>query len=329
MTAAALARRQHRGPQATRRRRRRRAAPSRDARARPGSRTASSRSSTAAPRPARRSSARRSTASRSPARPRSGARSRGELPEGPYPAAGARGDGRQERRRSSRRERRPRSRRRGHRQSRLRALGPEVQRLLARDRGGRGPRRARRAARGAHRATCRVGDPADPRRPIGPVVERAGVERFERPVEAARRDGRVVAGGERPTRRRLLRRADRRRRPAARAIRSTRDELFLPFVTVDARAGSSTPRSRRPTPSRTGSRRASSREDEAELDRFLDEIEAGVVYVNRRAGATTGAWPGTQSFCGWKSSGSTGKGGLGPYYVPQFMREQSRTIVAQ
>ena len=55
--------------------------------------------------------------------------------------------------------------------------------------------------------------------------------------------------------------------------------------------------------------------DHAELDRFLDEIQAGVVYVNRRAGATTGAWPGTQSFCGWKSSGSTGKGGLGPYYL--------------
>lgn len=50
-------------------------------------------------------------------------------------------------------------------------------------------------------------------------------------------------------------------------------------------------------------------------------------YVNRRASATTGAWPGTQTFCGWKSSGSTGKGGLGPYYLAQFMREQSRTVV--
>jgi 1-pyrroline-5-carboxylate dehydrogenase len=67
--------------------------------------------------------------------------------------------------------------------------------------------------------------------------------------------------------------------------------------------------------------------EEAELDRFLDGIESGVVYVNRRAGATTGAWPGIQSFCGWKSSGLTGKGGLGPYYVQQFAREQSRTIV--
>jgi len=42
---------------------------------------------------------------------------------------------------------------------------------------------------------------------------------------------------------------------------------------------------------------------------------------------TTGAWPGCQSFAGWKASGSTGKGGLGPYYVQQFMREQSQTVV--
>jgi 1-pyrroline-5-carboxylate dehydrogenase len=43
--------------------------------------------------------------------------------------------------------------------------------------------------------------------------------------------------------------------------------------------------------------------------------------------ATTGAWPGCQSFTGWKASGSSGKGGLGLYYVQQFLREQSRTIV--
>src|SRR5208282_5345499 len=64
-----------------------------------------------------------------------------------------------------------------------------------------------------------------------------------------------------------------------------------------------------------------------EIARFFDEIEAGVCYANRRTGATTGAWPGVQSFCGWKGSGSTGKGGCGPYYVTQFMREQSRTIM--
>ena len=34
--------------------------------------------------------------------------------------------------------------------------------------------------------------------------------------------------------------------------------------------------------------------DEGEVEWFLDEIEAGVVYVSRRAGATTGASPGIQ-----------------------------------
>ena len=64
----------------------------------------------------------------------------------------------------------------------------------------------------------------------------------------------------------------------------------------------------------------------AEVERFFDEAEFGVLYANRRNGATTGAWPGCQPFTGWKGSGSGGKGGLGPYYVAQFMREQSRTV---
>jgi 1-pyrroline-5-carboxylate dehydrogenase len=66
-----------------------------------------------------------------------------------------------------------------------------------------------------------------------------------------------------------------------------------------------------------------------EVTRFFDEIEAGVCYVNKRSGATTGAWPGAQAFCGWKGSGSSGKGGCGPWYVQQFMREQSRTVVSE
>ncbi|PKN58172.1 MAG: 1-pyrroline-5-carboxylate dehydrogenase [Deltaproteobacteria bacterium HGW-Deltaproteobacteria-14] len=69
--------------------------------------------------------------------------------------------------------------------------------------------------------------------------------------------------------------------------------------------------------------------EEAEIARFFDEIEAGTVYVNKRTGATTGAWPGSQPFTGWKGSGGSGKGGCGPYYVAQFMREQSRTRIVR
>ena len=64
-----------------------------------------------------------------------------------------------------------------------------------------------------------------------------------------------------------------------------------------------------------------------EVFQFVQRIQAGVVYVNRAAGATTGAWPGVQPFGGWRGSGSTGRGAGGPYYLEQYMREQSRTIV--
>ena len=53
----------------------------------------------------------------------------------------------------------------------------------------------------------------------------------------------------------------------------------------------------------------------------------GVVYVNRSGGATTGAWPGYQSFGGWKGSGSTGKAAGSFYYIQQYMHEQSQTVV--
>ena len=68
-------------------------------------------------------------------------------------------------------------------------------------------------------------------------------------------------------------------------------------------------------------------EDEAEVQRFFDGIEAGTIYVNRRAGATAGAWPGINPFGGWKGSASTGAGAGGPHYLQQFMREQSRVRV--
>lgn len=66
---------------------------------------------------------------------------------------------------------------------------------------------------------------------------------------------------------------------------------------------------------------------EDEVDWFLENIEAGVVYVNRPLGATTGAWPGYQPFGGWKGSGSTGKALASFHYLPQYMREQSQTRI--
>jgi 1-pyrroline-5-carboxylate dehydrogenase len=170
-----------------------------------------------------------------------------------------------------------------------------------------------------------LGDPADRDAFLGPVVNEAGVERFESAAAAARRDGRVAAGGGRPDRPgHFVEPTVVTGMPPEHPLE--RDELFLPLVTV-SRAASLDEAIAEANAPVYGLTAGVFTEDPAEQEHFLDTIQAGVVYVNRRAGATTGAWPGTQSFCGWKSSGSTGKGGLGPYYLPQFMREQSRTIV--
>jgi 1-pyrroline-5-carboxylate dehydrogenase len=170
-----------------------------------------------------------------------------------------------------------------------------------------------------------LGDPADRDAFLGPVVNASSASRFDSAVSRARADGAIAAGGGRPG------------RPGnfveptvvtglAHGHPLERDELFLPFVTVTRVASFDEALAEANAPA-YGLTAGVFSEDQSELDRFLDEIHAGVVYLNRRAGATTGAWPGTQTFCGWKSSGSTGKGGLGPYYLAQFMREQSRTVV--
>lgn len=68
-------------------------------------------------------------------------------------------------------------------------------------------------------------------------------------------------------------------------------------------------------------------ENQDEINWFLENIEAGVLYVNRKAGATTGAWPGYQAFGGWKGSTATGKAAGSFYYLQQYMKEQSQTVI--
>jgi len=169
-----------------------------------------------------------------------------------------------------------------------------------------------------------VGDPARDDVFVGPLVDENIAARVSAAVDLARADGATVASGVTPE------------GPGhfvaptvitglPRGHRLTREELFAPVVTVTAVEGIDDAIDEANAVEYGLSAGIFSAEV-AETDRFLDEIQAGVVYVNRREGATTGAWPGLQSFCGWKASGSSGKGGLGPWYLPGFMREQSRTI---
>jgi 1-pyrroline-5-carboxylate dehydrogenase len=174
--------------------------------------------------------------------------------------------------------------------------------------------------------TLVVGDPAEREPFLGPVVNERAYLRFREATREARRDGEVVIGGGMPELDGWF------VEPTVvcglpRGHRLTRQELFLPFLAV-TRVATLEQAIGEANATDYGLTAGIFSEDRREVELFLDEVEAGVLYVNRRAGATTGAWPRTQSFCGWKSSGTTGKGGLGPHYLPQFMREQSRTVAA-
>ena len=174
-----------------------------------------------------------------------------------------------------------------------------------------------------------VGDPRRSDVFMGPVINDKALDRFTGACADALSAGSILTGGAR------LENGQFDRGPyAAPTIviglpsdhRINRDELFVPFLSLleyDDLGAAITDANR----SAFGLTAGIFTGDKHELDRFLNTIEAGVLYANRASGATTGAWPGFQTFCGWKGSGTSGKGGLGSWYVPQFMREQSHTLL--
>ncbi|MBI2892284.1 MAG: aldehyde dehydrogenase family protein [Deltaproteobacteria bacterium] len=175
---------------------------------------------------------------------------------------------------------------------------------------------------------ARIGDPLERTTFLGPVGTRGGFDDYARFSSMARESGTVRTGGAaigdgqlahgfyvRPTvvtdlpRDHLL----------------MKEELFLPIVCVQT-VGSLDEALEQANDTRFGLTAGFFSGRQEEIDAFLDRIEAGVVYVNRAAGATTGAWPGVQPFGGWKGSGSTGKNIGGLYTVQCYLREQSRTL---
>ncbi|HXI20092.1 MAG TPA: aldehyde dehydrogenase family protein, partial [Gemmatimonadales bacterium] len=163
---------------------------------------------------------------------------------------------------------------------------------------------------------------------FGPVINQRAVERWERAVAQARQEGTILLGGERLTGTPFDKGYFVAPTIAELPLGSTLflEEIFTPFLAVAAVDGLDQALAET-NKAEYGLTAGIFSAKQAEIDRFFDEVESGVCYVNKRSGATTGAWPGAQPFCGWKGSGSTGKGGCGPWYVQQFMREQSRTVI--
>lgn len=175
----------------------------------------------------------------------------------------------------------------------------------------------------------RVGLPEDPATVIGPLINERSADRYLEATAAALEAGAAVeCGGRRLTRGDLGRGSF----VAPTVITGLpadhqllQEELFVP-LTVILPVASVDEALSHANNSHYGLTAGIYSRDEQEIQEFVDRIQAGVLYVNRRQGATTGARVGVQTFGGWKDSGSTGRNAYGPYYLYGFVREQSRTF---
>ncbi|TLY09239.1 MAG: aldehyde dehydrogenase family protein [Thaumarchaeota archaeon] len=173
-----------------------------------------------------------------------------------------------------------------------------------------------------------VGNPLDPNTFVGPLANEDAYKKYQQYIRIADRDGKVLVGGSA--------RKDSELKHGfyvqptivtglPKKHRLFKEELFVPILCV-ADYDKFNDAIKLANEADYGLTAGIFSGKQEEITEFLDCIEAGVVYVNRQASATTGAMVGCQPFGGWKDSGTTGRGTGGPHYLTQFMHEQSQTI---
>lgn len=176
--------------------------------------------------------------------------------------------------------------------------------------------------------SLQVGNPLEPNTFVGPLINIDAYKNYQRYTRLASRDGKLLLGGQvnksgdlkyglyvEPTIIEGL--------PEGHKLLT--DELFLPILCLIEYA-SLEDALRSCNSSEYGLTAGIYTKKKEDVERFIQNIESGVIYVNRAQSATTGAMVGCQSFVGWKKSGTTGLGAGGPYYLTQFMQEQSQTF---
>lgn len=173
----------------------------------------------------------------------------------------------------------------------------------------------------------RVGDPTKRENWLGPVINDGAAKDYESFVGELREKGTILFGGRRLTEGDLAKGSfcAPTLAEAPDDHRLWKHEMFLPIALV--RGVASLDEAMRLANDVAYGLTAGFYGSKKEAEWFFAHIQAGVCYANRPQGATTGAWPGHQPFGGWKGSGSSGKSAGSLYYVQQFMREQSRTLV--
>lgn len=169
-----------------------------------------------------------------------------------------------------------------------------------------------------------IADPSNPDAFACAVVNKEALDNFNKIIDEAITSGFEVIGGNRVSDKGyFVQPAVVSGLPANHELVTT--EHFLPFLTISkVQSFKEAMQEANNTP--MGLTAGIFTEDLEEAQTFLDEMEAGCINVNVKGHATTGWWPGPQTFGGWKASGSTGKHGLGKWYVLQFARQQARKV---
>lgn len=174
-----------------------------------------------------------------------------------------------------------------------------------------------------------IGDPTDPTNFLGPVINQSSYRDYQKFCADLAKAGKILTGGKVLTEGALGRGYFCTPTVAVDVPYDHylwKQEMFLP-VTMIGRVKNQEEAMARANEVTYGLTAGFYGKPE-DIGWFFDRIEAGVNYVNRPHGATTGAWPAYQPFGGWKGSGATGKNTGGIYYLQSYMREKVLTTVA-
>lgn len=162
---------------------------------------------------------------------------------------------------------------------------------------------------------------------LGPVINKDAKTKFESAVNLAKLDGEILTGGTVLTSSELkngyfVEPTIVTKLPDEHKL--VKEELFLPFLCIQ-KYDTFDDAIKLANQTEYGLTAGIFSNDGRQVEEFFSKIQAGVVYANRFASATTAALVSGQPFVGWKHSGSTGKGAGGENYLQQFMHSQTQT----
>ncbi|MDE1855231.1 MAG: aldehyde dehydrogenase family protein [Candidatus Micrarchaeota archaeon] len=168
----------------------------------------------------------------------------------------------------------------------------------------------------------RIGDPLKKETYMGPLISGKALQKYKDSIEGAKQSGKVLYGGNEVNAGLHGAYVEPALVEVGQDNMLVHEELFVPILVLGT-FKKFDEALQKANDVEFGLTAGLYSKNRGEINEFAKHIQAGVVYINRRTSATTGAIVGMHTFGGWKGSGLTGKGTGSRYYLPQFMHEQS------